>query len=69
MKASPSGSKPSRGDDGTVFVQQGGGRDKEKDPPAPCRVAVASENYGRIVRVLEKKIPVTMYARHPEQVP
>ena len=54
--------EPSRGDDGTVFVQQGGGRDKEKDPPAPCRVAVASENYGRIVRVLEKKIPVTMYA-------
>src|SRR5713101_8538186 len=35
----------SRGDDGTVFVQQGGGRDKEKDPPAPPRIAVASENY------------------------
>ena len=54
--------EPSRGDDGTVFVQQGGGRDKEKDPPAPCRVAVASENYGRIVRMLEKKVPVTMFA-------
>lgn len=52
--------EPSRSDDGTVFVQQGGGRDKEKDPPAPCRVAVASENYGRIVRMLEKKVPVTM---------
>ncbi|HKV62548.1 MAG TPA: M20/M25/M40 family metallo-hydrolase [Candidatus Acidoferrum sp.] len=54
--------EPSRGDDGTVFVQQGGGRDKEKDPPAPCRIAVASENYGRIVRMLEKKVPVTMLA-------
>jgi len=54
--------EPSRSDDGTVFVQSGGGRDKEKDPPAPCRVAVASENYGRIVRMLEKKVPVTMLA-------
>src|SRR5277367_6382581 len=52
--------EPSRSDDGTVFVQQGGGRDKEKDPPAPPRVAVANENYGRIVRTLEKKFPVTM---------
>jgi hypothetical protein len=52
--------EPSRGDDGTVFVQQGGGRDKEKDPPAPPRVAVASENYGRIYRLLEKKKTVTM---------
>jgi hypothetical protein len=52
--------EPSRSDDGTVFVQQGGGRDKEKDPPAPPRVAVASENYGRIVRMLEKKVAVTM---------
>ena len=50
----------SRGDDGTVFVQQGGGRDKQKDPPAPPRVAVASENYGRIYRMLEKKVPVTL---------
>jgi carboxypeptidase Q len=52
--------EPSRSDDGTVFVQQGGGRDKEKDPPTPPRVAVASENYGRIYRVLDKKVPVTM---------
>ncbi len=51
--------EPSRSDDGTVFVQQGGDRDKEK-PKAPCRVAVASENYGRIVRMLEKKVPVSM---------
>src|SRR4029077_13069764 len=52
--------EPSRSDDGTVFVQQGGGRDKEKDPPTPTRVALASENYGRIYRMLEKKLPVTM---------
>src|SRR5213592_2562912 len=52
--------EPSRSDDGTVFVQQGGGRDKEKDPPAPPRVAVASENYGRIYRMLDKKVPVTL---------
>ena len=52
--------EPSRSDDGTVFVQQGGGRDKEKDPPAPPRVAVASENYGRIYRLLEKKKSVTL---------
>src|SRR5580658_3587973 len=52
--------EPSRSDDGTVFVQQGGGRDKEKDPPVPPRVAVANENYGRIVRMLEKKVPVSM---------
>src|SRR4029077_13119243 len=52
--------EPSRSDDGTVFVQKGGGRDKEKDPPVPPRVAVASENYGRIVRMLDKKQTVTM---------
>jgi carboxypeptidase Q len=51
--------EPSRSDDGTVFVQQGGDRDKDK-PAAPCRVAVASENYGRIIRMLEKKAAVTM---------
>ncbi len=49
--------EPSNGDDGTVFVQSGGGREA-KDPPAPTRVAVASENYGRLVRMLEKKVPV-----------
>jgi hypothetical protein len=51
--------EPSRGDDGTVFVQQGGSRDP-KDPPAPPRIAVAVENYGRIYRLLQEKIPVTL---------
>ncbi len=53
--------EPSPGDDGTVFVSGGGGRDP-KDPPAPPRVAVANENYGRLVRMLEKKVPVTLQA-------
>jgi carboxypeptidase Q len=48
-----------RGDDGTVFVQQGGSRDP-KDPPAITRVALAAEHYGRIYRLLQKKIPVTL---------
>ena len=51
----------SNGDDGTVFVQSGGGRDP-KDPPAPPRATVAAENYGRIVRMLEKNVPVTLQA-------
>ena len=53
--------EPSPEDDGTVFVSGGGGRDP-KDPPAPPRVAVANENYGRLVRMLEKKVPVTLQA-------
>lgn len=53
--------EPSPGDDGTVYVQSGAGRDL-KDPPAPPRVAVASENYGRLVRMLEKKVSVTLQA-------
>jgi carboxypeptidase Q len=48
-----------RGDDGTVFVQQGGSRDP-KDPPSLPRVALAAEHYGRIYRLLEKKIPVSI---------
>ncbi len=51
--------QPSRGDDGTVYVQSGGSRDA-KDPPAPPTVAMAAEHYGRIYRMLEKKIPVTL---------
>ncbi len=49
----------SRGDGGTLFVQGGGSRDA-KDPPSPPQVVVAVEQYGRIVRTLEKKIPVTL---------
>jgi carboxypeptidase Q len=49
----------SRGDDGTVFVQSGGSRDP-KDPPAPPQVTLAIEHYGRIMRTLEQKVPVTL---------
>lgn len=48
-----------RGDGGTLFVQSGGSRDP-KDPPVPAQVVLAVEHYGRIVRTLEKKIPVTL---------
>jgi carboxypeptidase Q len=48
-----------RGDGGTLFVQSGGSRDP-KDPPVPPQVVLAAEHYGRIVRTLEKKIPVTL---------
>jgi len=51
----------SRGDGGTVFVQgpQGVSRDP-KGPAQPPQVTIAVEHYGRIVRTLEKKIPVTL---------
>jgi len=49
----------SRGDGGTVFVQSGGSRDP-KEPPVPAQVTLAIEQYGRIVRTLDKKIPVTL---------
>jgi len=50
-----------RGDGGTVFVQapQGVSRDP-KGPPQPTLVTLAIEHYGRIWRLLEKKIPVTL---------
>jgi carboxypeptidase Q len=49
----------SQGDGGTLFVQGGGSRDP-KGPPSPPDVVIAVEQYGRIVRTLEKKIPVTL---------
>jgi hypothetical protein len=49
----------SRGDGGTLFVQGGGSRDA-KDPPSPPQVVISVEQYGRIVRTLDKKIPVTL---------
>lgn len=49
----------SQGDGGTLFVQGGGSRDP-KGPPSPPDVVIAVEQYGRIVRTIEKKIPVTL---------
>lgn len=51
--------QPSRGDDGTVFVQSGGSYEPN-GPGAPPSIVMASECYGRIYRLLEKKIPVTL---------
>jgi hypothetical protein len=46
-----------RGDDGTVFASSGGSRDP-KDPLPPPVIALATEHYNRIVRLLEHKVPV-----------
>ncbi len=51
--------EPSPHDGGTITVMSGGSRNP-KDPIAPPRVAVAVEQYGRILRTLEKNIPVTL---------
>jgi carboxypeptidase Q len=48
-----------RGDDGTVFVQSGGSQTKDA-PAVPAAVTMATEQYNRIVRILEKDIPVTL---------
>jgi carboxypeptidase Q len=51
--------EPSSHDGGTITVQSGGPWDS-KAPPVLPRVVVAIENYGRILRTLEKNIPVTL---------
>jgi carboxypeptidase Q len=51
--------EPSQGSGGTLFVQSGGGRNLT-DPPVPPQVVVAVEHYGRIWRMLEKKVPVRL---------
>jgi len=45
------------GQDGTIFVQSGGSYDKGKTIGFP-RVTLAVEHYGRMARLLERKIPV-----------
>ena len=51
--------EPSPHDDGTITVMAGGSRDPGQPMVLP-RVAVAIEQYGRILRTLEKNIPVTL---------
>jgi len=51
--------EPAPHDGGTITVMAGGSRDP-KDPPALPRVAVDIEHYGRILRTLQKNIPVTL---------
>lgn len=48
-----------RTDGGTVFASAAGSRDP-KDPLPPPSVALTSEHYNRIARLLAKKIPVTL---------
>jgi carboxypeptidase Q len=49
--------EPSRGKDGTVFVQGGGSQMKGASEPLPS-VVVSVEEYNRIVRILKLKVPV-----------
>jgi Zn-dependent M28 family amino/carboxypeptidase len=51
--------EPSRGKDGTIFVQSGGSQSKTAPEPLPS-VVVSVEQYNRIVRILQKNVPVTM---------
>lgn len=48
-----------RTDGGTVFVTAGGSRDPAAEPGLP-QVVVAVEHYNRMVRILERDIPVQM---------
>jgi len=48
-----------RGDDGTVFVGGGGSRDASNPTKVPGLV-FSAEHYGRIARMVEKGIPVTV---------
>jgi hypothetical protein len=50
---------PGRGKFGTVFVQSGGSRSKGAEMPAPA-IVIATEQYNRIVRILQKNVPVTL---------
>ena len=51
--------EPSRGTDGTVFVQGGGSYRKNSEMPLPS-VVVSVEQYNRMVRIAQKNVPVTM---------
>ncbi len=48
-----------RGDGGTVFVQ-GSGSYKRDEPPVVPSLQLAVEHYGRIARLLDRKVPVEL---------
>jgi hypothetical protein len=50
---------PAQGDGGTVFLAGGGVSRNPNDPNVP-QVVMAIEHYGRIMRLLEKGIPVSL---------
>jgi hypothetical protein len=45
------------GEDGTIFVQSGGSYEKGKTITVP-RVTISVEHFGRVARLLDKKVPV-----------
>jgi carboxypeptidase Q len=47
----------SAGTGGTLFVQSGGSRNPS-DPPVPAQVVMAVEHYNRILRMIDRKVPV-----------
>ncbi len=51
--------EPGRGKFGTVFVSSGGSRSKGAEMPV-ATIAIAAEQYNRIVRILQKNVPVTL---------
>jgi Zn-dependent M28 family amino/carboxypeptidase len=51
--------EPGRGDGGTVFVGDGRIR-TARDMPVPTQVVLAAEHYGRLARLIEKKLPVVL---------
>jgi hypothetical protein len=51
--------EPSRGIDGTVFVQGGGSYKKGSEIPIPS-VVVSVEQYNRMVRIVQKNVPVIL---------
>jgi hypothetical protein len=50
---------PAQGDGGTVFLAGGGVSRNPNDPSLP-QVVMAVEHYGRIMRMIEKKVPVRL---------
>lgn len=48
-----------RGDSGSVITSAGGSRNP-KDPPVPSQLAVATEHYNRIARMVSRGTPVTI---------
>jgi hypothetical protein len=50
---------PGRGNGGTVFGTANGPRDPSV-PPYPTTLSIAAEHYGRIARMLEKGVPVSL---------
>ena len=50
---------PGRGDDGTVFNAATGSRDAKNPTKVPA-VIFSTEHYGRIARMVEKGVPVTV---------